>query len=346
MPDSIQFKSNGIDTRVGGRKLQAYDNFAMTASMDGFRKAEFTAPNEASTRDILPQLAPLDVDIGYDGERIFTGYLETPKIQNSETKKALNVSASSNPNLLSSPAPKGSYPIEFTGANLEVIGNRISSLFGLETFYYADAGSKFTKASLKKGGNALEFLTRLAKQRTRIITDDAFGSVIFSDGASSGAPIMSIDASVRPDVTVDVQYNASQFYSSVTGVLKGKRGRNKKEFTIDNNYYVGIEKPYEFEIDESDEGEIEEVTRCVYARMFADVFNVNITIPGWRDRDRNLITPASSLRVLAPDYYINEMTELDIRTVTYNATPDMQSTTMSCVLQGVFSGSVPEVMPW
>jgi hypothetical protein len=317
----------------------------MTASMDGFRKAEFITANESSTRDILPQLAPLDVDIGYDNERIFTGYLETPRIQNGEDRKALNVSASSKPNLLDSPAPKGSYPIEFSGANLEIIGNRISSLFNLEAFYYAEPGAKFTKASLKKGANSLEFLTRLAKQRTQILTDDEFGSVIFSDGMSSGAPIMSIDASKRPDVKVDVQYNADKFYSSVTGVLKGKRGRNKKEFTIDNNYYIGIEKPYEFTIDESDEGEIEEVTRCVYARMFADVFSVNVTVPGWRDKNKELITPAKPIKVLAPDYYINEMTEVDIRTVTYSAVPDRQSTTLSCVLPGVFTGNVPEI-PW
>jgi hypothetical protein len=345
MPD-VQFKSNGLDIRVGGRKLPAYDSFAMTASMDGFRKTRFITANEPQTREILPQLAPLNVDIGYDSERIFTGYLETPEIQNGETRKALDVSANSNPNLLNSPAPSGSYPIEFTGANLQVIGNRISSLFNLEAFYYAEPGAKFTRASLKKGANSLEFLTRLAKQRTQIITDDQFGSVIFSDGKSAGAPIMSIDATKRTDVKVTAQFNASKFYSSVTGVLKGKRGRNKKEFKINNNYYIGIEKPYEFPIDESDEGEIEEVTKSVYARMFADVFSVNIVMPGWRDKNGDLIEPGKPVKVLAPDYYINEMLEVDIRTVTYNATPNTQSATLSCVLPGVFSGNIPEVLPW
>lgn len=346
MPDSMQFKSNGLDIMVGGRRVPAYDTFKMTASMDGFRKAEFITANEPQTRNILPQLAPLDVDIGYDSERFFTGYLETPKIQNGEDRKALDVSANSRPNLLNGSAPAGSFPIEFTGANLEVIGNRISSLYNLEALYYADPGAKFTRTSLKKSGNSLEFLSRLAKQRTQIITDDQFGSVIFSDGMSSGAPIMNIDADERPDVNVDVQYNASKFYSSVTGVLKGKRGRNKKEFTINNNYYIGIEKPYEFEIEEADEGEIEEVTRCVYARMFADVFNVNVTVPGWRDKNRDLITPAKPIRVKAPDYYINEFIEVDIRTLTYNATDKIQYANLSCVLPGVFSGDVSEDLLW
>jgi prophage tail gpP-like protein len=341
------FKADGLDLRVNEVAIGTLPNFSMSTAVDGFRKASFTVPNEIPMREVLPNLTPYGVNIGYNSTQIMTGYLETPTYQDDETSKSMTIDISSLPQVLADTSPSlSAFPMDFKDRDLQKIANYICQSYSLETSFYVDPGARFTKTDIKQYEKSLAYLSRLAIQRAMVIGDDAFGAVVFTDGASAGAPILEIDDEQRSDVTVLPKYNTSKYYSSVTGILKSKTGRSRKEITVANPHYVGIIKPHRFEIKDSDEGELETAVNSVAARMFAEVFNVEITVPGWTDKNGELIEHGRPVKVRAPDKGIEDFVELDIRNATLNTDDSQQSATVNCVLPGVFAGVIPETVPW
>lgn len=342
-----KYNSDGLDVRIDGTPLGVYDSFTCTRAIDGFGRAEFVVPNEISTRAILPLLTPLSVDIGYNGQAMFAGYIKTPRPQNDDSKKWLSIDAASWPNLLMGPAPISAFPMEFIKSDLEIIAGTLIAPYGIEWFFYSDFGPVFSKLKIKQDDNVLEFLSGLCKQRGLIIRDDQFGSVVFDTGEISGEPVLAIDGPNRPDVQVGpVIVNPSDYYSHITGVLKSKNKRKRKKKTIENPFYRGIMRQHEFEISDSDEGELETAVNTVAARMFASVFQLPITVPGWTDKNGDIIAPGGSVSVRSPKDYIEDYTELLIAGVTLNGSENYKSSTLTCVLPGVYAGRIPEVVPW
>lgn len=340
------YRADGIDFKVGGVPVDTLDSFRVTLVADGFRKCEISTANEIQTRAIFPQMQSTPVDIGYNGRALLTGYTDAPKADSSDTRNGMGINVMSDPHLLLSSPPTSAFPMEFKDSDLSVMADRLCGMYSLDNFFDVDPGPRFSKVAIAQNEKPLNFLAKLAKQRAQVITDDAFGSVVFTDGAGIGAPVLIIDDEERPDVTISAEYSMANYYSSVTGVLKSKRGRTAKSKTVNNPHYRGIIKPHEFEISESDEGELETAVNSVMGRMFADSFKVNITVPGWDDRNGNVIAPQSKVKIRSPNDWIEDWIELDIRTVALVKSPNKKTAVLSCVLPGVFGGIIPEVVPW
>lgn len=340
------FKQFGLDVRIDGSSFEVYDSFICTMAIDGFGRVNFVVPNEIQTRAVLPLMTPLSVDIGYNGFSMFSGFVETPQPQENGNKSLL-IDSSSWPNLLSTPASVTAYPLEFKDSNLEVIANELVKPYDIECFFYSEPGPVFKKVSIKQGENVYEFLAKLAKQRGLIIRDDSYGSLIFDKGEISGSPVLNIDSESRPDVIVGpVVVSTSEYFSSVTGVLKGKNGRRRVGLTANNPHYVGILRPHRFEVSDCDDGELATAVESIAGRMFASCFKLPVTIPGWLDENGELIEPGKSIMVKSPKDYIEDFYELLIATVSFASDGKSKSTTMECVIPGVYSAIIPETVPW
>lgn len=342
-----EFNPFGLDVRVNGESMGAYDQFICSMAIDGFSRAEFIQPNEPEIRGKLPPLTPTAVDIGFNGVPMMSGYTETPKPANTDGRKELRIPVSSWPNILRSQAPISGFPWKFVKMDLEVIVGQLIPLYALEWFFYADIGPVFSKLKILQSDIVLDFLSKLCRERGLVIRDDEFGSVIFDNGVIAGAPVLVIDGEGRPDVSVGPAiYDSTNYYSHVTGVLKSKNKRKRKKLTVENPHYRGIMRPHEFEISDSDDGELETAVNTVAARMFAGVFRLTITVPGWTDKNGDLIRPGGAISARSPKDYINDFTELLIAGVTLNGTGATRTATLTCVLPGVYNGVIPEVVPW
>jgi prophage tail gpP-like protein len=340
------FKPTGLDLRVSDTSIQTIDSITGTASLTGFRKFGFTIPNEVSTRLICKQFASVDVDIGYNGFPMLSGYLGASQPVKGEERKELSVSAYSNPNVISSPMMIDSFPLEFEKSDLDVISKQLLAPYSVVHKFIGNKGPVFSKIRIKQKQNTFEFLSNLSKQRALVIGDDGDGRLIYNDGMGYGEPMLVIDSESRPDCSVAVEYSPDDLFSHVTGILIGKKGRKRKKLTLTNPFYRGIIRPHEFEISESDEGELETAVRSVMARTFASAFRLTVTVPGWLDRFGNLIEPGVSISVRSPSDYIENFFDFLITDVTWSGTPSQKSTTMTGVIPGVFAGIVPEAVPW
>ena len=348
------FSPFGLDVKIDGASYEVYDNFTCSMAIDGFSRSQFVMPNEKEIRDILPPLTPTAIDIGYNGNGMMSGYCETPTPENTDTRKELRVSVASWPNMLLSTPPTSSFPWEFVDMDLELITKNLLALYSLEYEFEGDKGPVFSKLSIKQSDKVFDFLSNLCKQRGLIMRDDEDGKVIFHTGDSSGGlipiptqPVLEIDGENRPDVAVGpAVYDSTEYYSHVTGILKSKNKRKRKRLTVENPHYRGIMRPYEFEISDSDEGELETAVNTVAARMFASVFKLEITVPYWEDKNGDLLRPGGLVSARSTKDYIEDFTDLLISNVTLNVTGTQRIATLTTVLPGVYNGKIPERVPW
>jgi LysM repeat protein len=340
------FKPFGLDIKIDGVSIQAYESFTHSMALDGFGRISFVVPNEKKTRELIPMLQPVAVDVGYNGVPKFSGYIETPVPSSDDKGKRIEVTASSWANMIASKMPITSFPIEFKECAMDVIAKTLIDPFMIEHFFYAEPGPVFKKITMEQSDSVLDLLSELCRQRAYVIRDDEFGSIVFDDGSISGAPIMRIDADTRPDIDVSISASVDDWYSHITGVLKSKRKRDRKKVVWENPFYRGILKNHEFEVSHIDEGELTTAVNSVAARMFGSVFELTVTIPGWTDKNGNAIKPGSSIEMKSETNYIPEMKEFLIAGVTNNGTPSSMTTTMTCVCPGSYAGVIPSEVPW
>jgi len=341
------FLASGLDVKVTADRFVTMPNFTLSKRIDAIRKATFTVPNEIQTRATLPPLTPLDCSIGYNGLSEMQGRIATPKNRESESSKSLVVNAFSEcANLEKSPPPLSAFPLEFKDQNLEQIAGTICNIMGIDVFFDFDSGPRFKRVDIQQGEKVLGFFAKLAEQRNLIITDDEFGSLLFTRGDGSGAPILQIDDTGRPDVKVNTVFNDDKYYSSVTGILPTKTKKPGKQFTIDNPYYTGIVRPYTFKADNIDQGELETAVRSTASRMFAGIFGASITVPFWTDDNGDILKTNSVIRLRSPSNYLNNWGEYLIAGVTLSNTEGSETATIDAVLPSAYSGKIPESLPW
>ena len=341
-----KFKSDGIDIRIGGYKITPYDRFSLSMSADGFRSISFDQPNEILTRTYFPPLSPLGVECAIDGKLVMTGYLEPVTFSDSRDKSSMTISCVSDANLLNNKASASAWPIAPINADLYAIADKICPLFSLDFAFNVDPGPVFKKAAMQRDDNALDFLASLAQQRGYVITDDENGFVVFTDAVATGAPMFTVDAEKRPDVAISVSYKMDNYYSSITGVLTGKTGRKQKTFTVQNPHFSGIIRDHQVTFSDIDKGELETATRGAMGRMFADAFSVSITVPFWHDKNGDLIVPNRLVYIRDPRHYIDDYTLLEVRHVELINDGRQKIAVLECTLPGVFSGVIPDSVPW
>jgi prophage tail gpP-like protein len=107
-----------------------------------------------------------------------------------------------------------------------------------------------------------------------------------------------------------------------------------------------VVRPLTFKAKDTDNGSIKAAVEAKAARMFADAASYSIQLDTWRDPAGNLWEPNTSLNLLAPGAMIYNNYEFLVRTVELEADRQSRTATHNLVMPGVFSGQIPESLPW
>jgi prophage tail gpP-like protein/phage tail protein X len=347
IPDIIDLDSDlkpeGVDIKINNIPINVFDNFTISKSIDAIRRVYFEMPNEKETRDVISQGKYNDLIVGFNGDLMFTGFCIFAKPEG----KILKINGFSKCSILeNAPAPQSAFPLEFTNSTLGGIAKHLCELMGVGFSFSDDSGARFDRTDIEQTQVVLDYFAQLATQRNFIISDDVHGGVVFWRGIESGSPILTIDDTQSPSVTVDVKFEEPDYYSSVTGVLKTKTKKVGASFTVENPFFNGIVKPYNFEVKESSEGELKTAVETVAGRMFAKAFVVTMTIASWIDDNNDTIDVNKIVRLRSPDNYIEDYFDFLVKDVSQTVTGGSKSSTLNLVLPGVFSGKIPESVPW
>lgn len=334
---------------VDGIEIELFDDFELVRAIDAMGKGTFTVPNEKENRAIFKPLYFPMTSISVNGNLIFTGRCNSPIPSDNGGMKVLNVNMFSLPGIMElSGPPIDAFPLEFKKYNLRQIASELCWKHGIEQVFNDDSGGWFKRVDIQPGDSTLDFLADLAKQRGYVVGDDKNGNILFQTGAQTGSPVASISKIEIPCTGLTVQIDDSQYYSSVTGYVAGKSHKDfrGKGYTVNNQYLTDIIRPYLSKFEDIDEGELRTATEALAGRMFSQVFSVTVDLCTWFDDNGDVFRPNTTIKIQSEEDYIEEPYEFLISQVDLRKTSGEMTCSLTCVLPGVFSGEIPEAMPW
>lgn len=343
-----------IEIRVDGTRIGTFDDLEVALSVDAISKASFTVPNEPETREIFRPLGAPRIIITANGETLLTGRCESPEPSRSSEKSILKVNAYSTPGILERcHPPLSAFPLEWTNANLVQISKELCLYHGVACDFRADSGPTFKRVDIQPGGAVLDFLADLARQRGPVLSSSPEGSLVVWAGSPPGAPVMRLEKGIPPVEEVSVVFDESKYYSSVTGYIPAKTKRRGKksngrgaEFTVDNPFATDQVRPFEAEFQDIDEGELETAVKTMAGRMFADIVSVNVTIATWKYGAGAILRPNTTVTLVSEEDFIPAPYEFIVADVALTKTSSEQTASLRLTLPGVYSGEIPESLPW
>jgi prophage tail gpP-like protein len=212
-----------------------------------------------------------------------------------------------------------------------------------------DSGPTFKRVSIDPGSSSIGFIADLAKQRGFVLSSSPKGEMVMQKGADTGSPVMVIEKGMHPCEAVNSDIDESQYYSDVTGYVprKSRPGyRHGEGFTVRNPYMTDVCRPFLMEMSDIEAGELEAATMALAGRMFAAVMSVSVELSTWKDSNGNTIKENTTLMLKSPGDFIYDFYEFLISDVTLVKTSDSRTASLKLVLPGVYSGKIPETMPW
>ena len=337
---------------IDGAPLVGWTSVEIAQAVDACSSATFTAPfdpNDARQRDLFRPFSGREVVVKADGVALFRGVAmrHTPRGDASSTE--VTVSCYSRAGVWEDcTAPADLRPLEFNGQTLDKIAKRLGAPFGLAPVFDSPPGAKFDKVKIEPDATILSFLADLAKQRDLVIGDNAAGDPVFRRTAESGAPVFTVnEGDVRPLVSVTSSTDGQALYSEVTGIAAAKHGRPGSSFTARPPFTVKGPRPLTITLQDTDPADVPAATRARIGRDIAAAATYQLEgIPTLLDASGVLFSPGTFVRLTYPRRMIYRSTLFLVRAVTLRIGPDAKTTDLEVTLPGVFSGTLPEVVPW
>lgn len=342
---------NEVSLVLGGTRFRFWTSIVITMAVDTQSAVEFDAPFEpgnADQRKLFKPFSYLPVSVDIGGVRQFTGTMVTPTPKTSPESRELSVACYSKPGVMGDCTPPASaYPLEWSGATLQTIASAVAELFGLGVEFTADPGPVFSQAALAPGEKALDFLSGLAAQRNFVIGSTPDGKLRFSREESTGGRVVAeLVEGQSPLISVTPQLSPQDYYSHVTGIAPVVIGLAGTQYTVKNARLADSLRPYVFEAGDTEDGTIQQTVQSKAGRMVANAVVYELELATWRDPNGALWRPGDRVSLHAPGAMIYLAYTLLIRSVRLSKDGSKETATLTAIIPGTLSGTLPERMPW
>lgn len=342
---------NEIALFIGGKRFRFWETMTISRPIDSMDTLEFTSPFDSDNVEFRENFRPFSykpmiVTVG--GNPLFTGTLLTPQPEVSEKKKTVNVVGYSLPGVLNDcPPPSSAFPLmEFNNQSLSDIAKIMVGFFGLSVEFTESPGPVFERVATEPTKKILEFLGELARKRNLIISNTPEGKLLFQRAIDSGRPVARLVQGEPPLMNVIPSFNAQEYYSHITGLQPEDPVLGGSQFTTKNPHLKGVLRPFTFQAQDTDNGNVKAAVDAKAARMFANVSNYSVTVSTWRDSFDNLWAPNTTITLFAVDGMVYSEYEFLISRVSFAKDSDSESAVLSLVIPEAFKGEIPERLPW
>lgn len=150
-----------VSIRVGGMKLETYDDFALAVMADAIVKGGFTVPNEPEMRALFRPLAAPEITIDLMGNRLLTGRAASPIAANQADRRTLSINCYSKAGILEEVSPPlSAFPLEYLNANLLAIAPDLCRYHGVPVSFRGPTGGLFERVDISPGEGTLGFLSK------------------------------------------------------------------------------------------------------------------------------------------------------------------------------------------
>lgn len=340
-----------VSLTIGGVPVVGWYAISASMSVDTYSTLSADAPFDPERQEIRELFRPYqfrDLILALDGEQLFRGFAQDFEPRRNAEGYTIGIAGAALPATLHQcPEPASAIPVRLNKRTLPEILRIVLAPYGLDFELRGDAGAKFPEVELSPTSPPQEVLATLARQRGRVLTDRPDGRLLCWAPEGAGDPVAHFEEGIPPAENIEFHPSAQDFFSEITGYSPDRTGKKGSRFTLQNPLLQTRVRPMAFEAEDSSAGDIRGATLARFGRMLANAASWTINdIPTWHTPGGGLYRPNQWVTLLAPGVMCYRRTKFLIRTVTYTATPEAWKCSLNLVLPGVFSGAIPEALPW
>ena len=351
-PIVLSDKDQDISIIIDGKKFTAFTSYSINLSYDSFDTFSFTTPYDPSLTALSEAVLPFSFkpcEVFYNDVLMFKGTLLTPNPELTDKSSEITLQGYPLCGVLNDcMIPPTKYPLQCQGINMKGIADAACDPYSIPVIFDGEIGDAFSEVSIEPTEKILDFLSRLAKQRNLLFTNNEKGQLVFFNASTQSAFVSFVEGKM-PLTKITPHFNAQQFYSHITGFGKTDAEYPSLSYTFENKYLInkGIIRHHSLTIEDAESSsDIENATKAHAGRMFADCINFELSCENHVNENKEIFTKGMTVCVLAPSAMITRETNFIAKNVKLSRTVEGKTATLTLVLPGAYTGEIPEVFPW
>jgi prophage tail gpP-like protein len=351
-PTVIGGGEHDVSIIIDGNKFVGFTGYNIELSFDSLDKFTFTAPYDTKIKELKDAITPFafkSCEVYYNDILFFKGALLTPDPELTDQSSEITLHGYPLCGVLNDcMIPPTKYPLQCRGINIKSIAEAACEPYSIPVVFEGEVGPDFTEVSIEPTEKILDFLSRLAKQRNLLFTNNEKGQLVFFNPKSEKA-FVSFTEGKTPLISLKPKFKAQDFYSHITGFGKTDSDYDSASWTYENKYLTskGIIRHLSLTIDDAETiSDIENATKAHAGRMFADCVNFDLLCEDHVNEKKEVFKKGMTVCVYAPKAMIFKETNFIARNIKLSKTKEGKTSEMELVLPGSYTGDIPEALPW
>lgn len=234
-------------------------------------------------------------------------------------------------------------PYEFKNNDLKQIAELLTKPFQIPVVFEGSPGGKFERVTMSPTEKIFDFLAKLAKQRSYLVTSTKEGELLFTQANTGQKPIGSIQEGYPPFQTAEGKFDGRSRWQGYKALSK-RRGKSTKS-AVSKDLSVPISRFRVFNADDTTAGDIQKAADWERSKQLADSLTTKIPVTSWYGPDGNLWAENTILTVKSDYFYIPQGFDYLIRAVEFLFDADGRTAELSLVPPQVYTGEVIDE-PW
>jgi prophage tail gpP-like protein len=351
-PIVLSDKEQDVSIVISGEKFTGFTAYNLNLSYDSFDTFSFSAPYDPSIkelRDVITPFAFNSCEVYYNDVLAFKGTLLTPDPELSDTSSEITLQGYPICGVINDcMVPPTKYPLQCYGITMKGIADAACEPYSIPVIFDGEVGPEFTEVSIEPTDKILDFLSRLAKQRNLLITNNEKGQLVFFNPKPGKAAVSFVEGR-SPLISIKPKFKAQDFYSHITGFGKTDAEYPSMSYTFENKYLInkGIMRHHSLTIEDSETiSDLENSVKAHAGRMFADCVSFELLCENHVNENNEVFYKGMGVCVFAPSAMIAKETTFIARDVKLSRTVEGKTATLNLVLPGSYTGEIPEALPW
>jgi len=351
-PIVLSDKEQDVSIIVDGKKFTGFTSYKLKLSYDSFDTFSFSAPYDTEIKELREITAPFTYkmcEVYYNDELIFKGVLLTPAPELKDKSSEITLEGYPICGVLNDcMIPPTKYPLQCMGINMKGIADAACEPYSIPVIFDGEVGENFTEVSIEPTDKILDFLSRLAKQRNLLFTNNEKGQLVFFNPNPEKA-FVTFEEGKLPLISIKPKFKAQEFYSHITGFGKTDAEYPSMAWTFENKYLInkGIIRHHSLTIEDSENiSDLENAVKAHAGRMFADCMSFELTCENHVNEKNEVFMKGMDVCVRAPSVMITNETMFIARNVELLRTVEGKTAVINLVLPGAYTGEIPEDLPW
>jgi prophage tail gpP-like protein len=340
---------NELNLLINGEQFKFWESMSITRSIDSFDTISITGPFDLSFKKFFVPMSFASIDVAIGGDYLFSGTAVNVIPKLSVDREEISIEGYSKPGVLNDCTlpPSEWSRTEFRDVALDAIAQALLAPFGLTSQFDVSPGPNFQLESIARTRKVLDFLTELAHKKGLIIGNTPEGKLLFTQSRIDGVITANLEEDQPPLIAAETDFNSQEYYSDIVG-MNGILTGTAPIFEVAKNPRLrNVVRPFVFQNNGLNSTELAEAAKAKLGRMFANSVSYTIEVNTWRDANNKLWSPNTFLILKAPSIMIYEKYRFLVRSVEFNkSVTNGETTKLTLVLPGAFSGEAPETLPW